>query len=66
MPSELNVNGCHVPVVAGLGHEVDVRSALKVGENDVIIRVCTNLSNTFDKDANQRYGLFGSVWVVAR
>ena len=63
---ELDVNGKRVPVVAGLGHEVDVRSELKVGENDVTIRVYTNLSNAFDKKANQRYGLFGNAWVVVR
>lgn len=28
---EFDVNGRHVPVVAGLGHEVDVRQAIGVG-----------------------------------
>lgn len=63
---ELDVNGRHVPVVAGLGHEVDVRQAIGVGENDVAIRVYTNLSNALDTGAHQRYGLFGDVWVRAR
>lgn len=63
---ELEVNGRHVPVVAGLDRGANVRSALRAGENDVVIRVYTNLSNALDKGAAHRYGLFGDVWLVVR
>ena len=58
----LDVNGAPVPVVAGFGHEVDVRDALRAGANDLTIRVYTNLRNrrVADQPAH-RFGLNGAV-----
>ena len=58
----LDVNGAPVPVVAGFGHEVDVRDALRAGANDLVIRVYTNLRNrrVADQPAH-RFGLNGAV-----
>jgi len=61
---ELDVNGIPVPVVAGLGHTVNVQDALREGENEVRIRTYTNLSNLLDKDSHQPYGLFGELAIL--
>lgn len=63
---ELEVNGTQVSVVAGLGHEADVLAALQPGTNTLVIRVYTNLSNLLDKDAHQRYGLFGQARLLVK
>lgn len=60
------VSNLPVHSLAGLGHEADVLAALQPDTNTLVIRVYTNLSNLPDKDAHQRYGLFGQARLLVK
>ncbi len=68
---ELELNGVPLPVVAGLGSLIDLRDALQLGTNELVIRVFSNLSNRLDgasrarfHQSAQHYGLNGIVELI--